>query len=123
MRFEKNNRTNPAGRPKGVRNKLDSHAYACVLAHVHHKRGDPAPAEYAQTRLWIALDTTLKTSPRDYARSIISMLPKQVEIDGTVTRVTEIDRIIEVIQEQIALADEQALALADERKLIEHAPH
>ena len=112
MKFKPGNTIGAAGRPKGARNKLDSHAYACALAHVQHTRGDPAPAEYEKTSLWIALDTTLKTAPRDYLRTIISMLPKQVEFDYTVNRVGEIDKLIEVFEEQIALADE--------RKLIEH---
>jgi|SRR5262245_9904870 len=82
-KFQPGNEFGKAGRPKGSRNKLDSHAYAVALAHVKFKRGDPAPAEYAQTSLWIALDTTLKTQPRDYVRAIISMLPKQGEVaDG-----------------------------------------
>jgi hypothetical protein len=57
----------------------------------------------------------LRTNARDYAKAIISMLPKEVSFDYTVNRVGEIDKLIQVFEEQIALAD-----LADERKLIEH---
>jgi len=113
--FKPGNEYGKAGRPKGARNKLDSHAYAVALAHVRHKRGDPAPEEFAQTSLWIALETTLKTQPRDYVRQIISMLPKQVEFDYTVNRVSEIDKLIEMFEQQIALADER-----NEPKLIEY---
>jgi len=113
--FEKGNTIGAAGRPKGVRNRLDAHCYAVALAHVQHKRGDPAPAEYEKTSFWIALDVMLRTNARDYAKAIISMLPKEVSFDYTVNRVGEIDKLIQVFEEQIALAD-----LADERKLIEH---
>lgn len=106
-KFQPGNSIGAAGRPKGSRNKLDSHAYACALAHVKHKRGDPAPEEYAQTSLWIALETTLKTQPRDYVRAIISMLPKEVQMDYTVSRLSEVDKLIQVFEEQIALAEEQ----------------
>lgn len=104
MKFERNNEYAARGghARRGARNKLDSYAYAVALAHVQHKRGDPTPAEYEKTNLWIALETTLKTNPRDYTRAIISMLPKQVDIDNTITRVTEIDQVIETIQAKLA---------------------
>src|SRR5262249_43492794 len=101
---------------KGARNRLDSYAYACALAHVQHKRGDPAPAEYEKTSLWIALDTTLKTQPREYGRLIISMLPKQVDFDHTVNRVTEIDLIISKIEEQLALPEQKEAPLMLEQE-------
>ena len=110
--FKPGNQIGAAGRPKGVRNKLDSHAYACALAHVQHKRGAPPPEEYALTSLWIALDTTLKTQPAQYVKSILSMLPKEVQMDYTVTRLSEIDKLISAFEDQIALAEEQ-----------EHGPH
>lgn len=31
------------GRPKGARNRLDSHCYEVALAHVKHRLGDPPP--------------------------------------------------------------------------------
>jgi len=111
-KFQPGNDFGKAGRPKGVRNRLDAHAYACALAHVKHKRGDPAPEEYALTSLWIALDTTLKTQPAQYVKSILSMLPKEVQMDYTVSRLSEVDKLIQVFEEQIALAEEQ-----------EHGPH
>jgi len=114
-KFEPGNTIGKAGRPKGSRNRLDAHAYACVLAHVQHKRGDPPPEEYAGTNLWMALEITLKTKPYEYSRQVISMLPKQVDFDHTVTRVTEIDRVIAVIEEKIALAEQQEAPL-----MIEH---
>jgi len=63
----------------------------------------------------MALSITLKQDPRDYMRAIISMLPKQVDFDHTVTRVTEIDRVIAAIEEKIALAEQQEAPL-----MIEH---
>jgi len=78
MKFERGNTIGRTGRPKGVRNKLDSHAYACVLAHVQYKRGDTPPEEYVGTSLWAALEITLKQRPSDYVKQVISMLPKQV---------------------------------------------
>jgi len=114
VKFEKGN-TIGTGRPKGARNKLDSYAYATALAHVQHKRGDPAPAEYEKTSLWIALDTTLKTQPREYLRAVISMLPKEVAFEHTVNRVTEIDLIIQKIEEQLSLTEQREVPL-----MIEH---
>jgi len=100
---------------KGARNRLDSHAYAVALAHVQHVRGAPAPEQFALTSLWIALDTTLKTQPREYLRAVISMLPKQVDLDHTVHRVTEIDLIIQKIEAELALTGQGEVPL-----MIEH---
>src|SRR5262245_24652828 len=79
----------------------DVGGYAVALAHVQYKRGEPVPSEYEKTSLWIALETTLKTNPRDYVRAVVSMLPKQVDIDSTITRVSEIDKVIEAIHEKL----------------------
>ena len=90
------------GRPKGARNKLDAYAYACALAHVQHKVGDPPPAEYAHTNLWAALDITLKESPQDYTRQIISMLPKQVSFESSLHDMDddEIDNLLTELRQR-----------------------
>ena len=73
-RFQPGNTIGAAGRPKGIRNALDSFAYACALAHVQHNLKEPAPEEYAQTNLWKALEVTLRTNPGEYLRRIGAML-------------------------------------------------
>jgi hypothetical protein len=121
MTFKSGNRANPAGRPRGARNKLDSFAYACVLAHVQHKFSNPPPEEYAQTTLWKALTVAFMESPRDYLARIISMLPKELHVEtSTVTELAdeEIDQMIEALRARVLAArEEQALDV----RLIEHA--
>jgi hypothetical protein len=104
---------------RGTRNKLDTFCYGCALAHAQHKRklGDP-PAEYADTNLWAALDTTFKQNPRDYTGKIISMLAKQVSFEN-VTDLAETDRLIEAIREELAAREERALE-APQMKVIDH---
>ena len=109
MRFERGNEYGKlGGRPKGVRNKLDAYAYACGLAHVQYKRGEPVPSEYEKTSLWVALEITLRTNPREYVKGIISMLPKQVAFEN-VTDLAAADRVIEAIQEELAAREARAL--------------
>src|SRR6516165_824591 len=121
-RFEQGN-TLSWGRPRGSRNALDAYAYACALAHVQHKLRDPAPAEFADSNLWKALDVTLRQSPKDYARQIISMLPKQVSFENVTARELadeELGRLIEAFrQRELELREERALGA--EMKLIPNA--
>ena len=97
------------GRPKGARNKLDVFAYEVALAHARHKITDPAPPEYEHTSLWSALDCTLRESPLDYTRQIISMLPKQVSFENSLhsTEDDEIDNLLTQLKER-ALEAKQA---------------
>ena len=90
------------GRPKGARNKLDAYAYACALAHAQHKIGDPAPAEYAHTSLWAALEVTLAEDSEAYVARIISMLPKQVSLESSLSSMEddEIDNLIVQLKER-----------------------
>jgi len=105
---------------RGARNKLDIFAYACVLAHAQHKRklGAP-PAEYADTNLWTALDALFKQNQCDYVGKIVAMLARQVSFEN-VTDLTETDRLIEAIREELAFREQQALE-APQIKVIEHA--
>jgi len=125
MRFERGNEYGKlGGRPKGVRNKLDAYAYACALAHVQYKRGEPVPSEYEKTSLWIALETTLKTNPRDYVKGIISMLPKQVSFEHS--KVTELpdqdlEQMIEDLHRRILEARAKEEIDQVSVKLIPHA--
>jgi len=126
MKFESGNHyAKVGGRPRGARNKLDAFAYACALAHVQHKRGDPPPEEYAQTNLWKALEITLRERPRDYVAKIISMLPKQVSVETTtVTDLAddELDNLIAMLRERALAAREERRALDGAAlKVIEHA--
>jgi hypothetical protein len=100
------------GRPKGARNKLDAYAYACALAHVQHRLGDPAPPEYAATSLWAALDFTLKEEPKDYVRQIISMLPKQVSFESSLHNMEDdkIDNLLIQLRDRALEAKQAPLA-------------
>src|SRR5437764_15010573 len=84
MKFERGN-SYSTGRPRGSHNKLDVFAYACALAHVQHKIGDPLPEECSHTNLWWALEIALRESPRDYVTTILSMLPKHVSVETTMS--------------------------------------
>src|SRR5262245_28087380 len=90
------------GRPKGARNKFDAFAYGCALAHAQHKIGDPAPPEYAHTSLWSALEVTLAENAEGYVARIISMLPKQVSLESSLSSMEddEIDNLIVQLKER-----------------------
>src|SRR5262245_40088597 len=102
------------GRPKGSRNKLDKHVYELVLSHVKHKIGDPAPPEYAQTSLWAALSITLVERPNEYLRQIISMLPKQVELEHAASSLDD-DELEHMIVELRAAIEEKRPLLLEAR--------
>lgn len=128
MRFQNGNSYGKlGGRPRGSRNALDAYAYAVALAHVQHNLRDPPPAEYADTNLWKALDITLRQNPRDYARQIISMLPKQVSFENVTARELadeELGRLIEAFRlREIELREERALDAVVEMKLIPNEAH
>jgi len=100
------------GRPKGARNKLDAFAYEVALAHARHKISDPPPPEYEHTSLWCALEFTFKESPQDYARQIISMLPKQVSFESSLHSMEEdeIDNLLTQLKERALEAKAPALS-------------
>jgi len=90
------------GRPKGARNRFDSFAYACALAHVQHKIGTPAPAEFAGTSLWAALEVTLAEDAEAYLARIISMLPKSISFESSLSSMEddEIDNLLVQLKER-----------------------
>src|SRR5215475_12401391 len=90
------------GRPKGARNKFDAFAYGCALAHAQHKIGDPAPAEYAHTSLWAALEVTLSENAEAYVARIIAMLPKQISLESSLSSIEndEIDNLLIQLKER-----------------------
>jgi hypothetical protein len=120
MKFERQNPYAKLGGQarRGVRNKFDTHVFACVLAHVQHSLGTPPPEEYAKSNLWKALDITLRQNPRDYVSRITSMLAKQVSFEN-VTDLAETDRLIDAIREELAAREERLLE-APQMKVIEH---
>jgi hypothetical protein len=123
--FQPGNTLGRLGRPKGSRNVLDAFAYACALAHVQHNLKEPAPADYAQTNLWKALDVTLRQNPSEYVRRITSMLPKEVSLQHTTARELsdeELGNVIEGVRTRLLEArEERALNQAAQIKLVEHA--
>jgi hypothetical protein len=98
--------------PRDARNKLDVHVYEVALAHVKHRLGDPAPAEYAATSLWAALDCTLKEDPEGYVTRIISMLPKQVSFESSLHSMEddEIDSLLMQLRDRALEAKQAPLA-------------
>ena len=120
-RFEQGN-TLSWGRPRGSRNALDAYAYACALAHVQHKLRDPAPAEFADSNLWKALDVAFREG--NYARWVVPMLPKQVSFENVTARELadeELAGMISDFRERLfALREERSLDAASQMKLVEH---
>src|SRR5262245_47505858 len=96
---------------RGSRNKLDKHAYACALAHVQHKIGDPAPPEFAGTNLWGALSITLAERPNEYLRQIISMLPKQVQLEHAASNLDDDELDTMIIELRAAIEEKRPLLL------------
>src|SRR5262249_21164834 len=90
------------GRPKGARNRFDAFAYACALAHVQHKIGTPAPAEFAGTSLWAAFEVTLAEDAEAYLARVISMLPKSINLESSLSSMEddEIDTLLTQLRER-----------------------
>ena len=123
MRFEKGNTIGrTGGRPKGSRNAFDAYTYKVVLAHMQHKRGDPVPAEYAETNLWKALDVAFREG--NYARWVVPMLPKQVSFENVTARELadeELAGMISDFRERLfALREERSLDAASQMELVVH---
>jgi hypothetical protein len=104
---------------RGTRNKFDTFVYACVLAHLQHKVGEPPPAEYARTHLWTSLEITRKERPHEYWRNANSMLIRQVSFENE-TDLAKTDQLIEAIRAELAAREVRALE-APKIKVIEHA--
>jgi hypothetical protein len=98
------------GRPKGVRNKLASIVYVEVLEFLT----EPAVFQATEPTKFRALLLTLwREAPRDLARFVASILPKELSIEtSTVNELSdeELDRMIEALRERaLAAREEQAL--------------
>jgi hypothetical protein len=112
------------GRPKGARNKLASSVYGDVFDFLT----EPAAFEASEpTKFQTLLLTLWRESPRDLARFVASILPKELSIEtSTVNELSdeELDRMIEALRARaLAAREEQALDDAAELKLLPHASH
>jgi hypothetical protein len=111
------------GRPRGARNKLASSVYTDVLEFLT----EPAAFQATEPTKFKALLLTLwREAPRDLARFVASILPKELSIEtSTVTELSdeELDRRLEWIERAlIAPREEQSLDDASQQRLIEHGP-
>jgi hypothetical protein len=90
------------GRPKGARNRLASSVYSDVLDFLT----EPAVFQASEPTKFRALLLTLwRESPRDLARFVASILPRELSIEtSTVTELTdeELDRLIFALQKVAA---------------------
>ena len=118
MKFPPGNQLGAAGRPKGARNKLASHVFADVLQFLT----EPAAFESSEPTKFRALLLNLwRESPRDLARFVASILPRELQIESSsVNELSdeELDRMIELLRSRALAVREQSL---DDVKVLEHA--
>lgn len=122
MKFQPGNEYGKQGRPKGARNKLASSVYTDVLEFLT----EPAALEASEPTKFKSLLLTLwREAPRDLARFVASILPKELSIEtSTVNELSdeELDRMIAILRER-ALAAREEQDDAAELKLLPHVSH
>jgi hypothetical protein len=118
MKFQPGNEYGKQGRPKGARNKLASVVYLEVLEFLTEPAGKPQASE--PTKLQSLLLTMWREAPRDLARFIASILPRELSIETSAMNELsddELDRLIETLRARILEVREEPL---DDVKMIEH---
>jgi hypothetical protein len=73
------------GRPRGARNRLASHVFDDVLAHWN----DPAAPGSSVTKGKEALETMYKEKPNEYVRAVLSLMPKELMIESTMSDMSD----------------------------------
>ena len=118
MKFQPGNQLGAAGRPKGARNKLAGTVDVEVLEFLT----EPAVFQASEpTKLQALLLTLFREAPRDLARFIASILPKELSIEtSSVNELSdeELDRMIEMLRARALAAREQQSL--DDVKMLEH---
>jgi len=118
LKFQPGNQLGAAGRPKGARNKLASHVFADVLQFLT----EPAAFEASErTKFQSLLLTMWREAPRDLARFIATIMPKELSIEtSSVNELSdeELDRMIKMLRARALAAREQQSL--DQVKMLEH---
>jgi hypothetical protein len=119
LKFQLGNQLGAAGRPKGARNKLAGTVYTEVLEFLSEPAVKPQASE--PTKLQALLLTLWREAPRDLARFIASILPKELSIEtSSVNELSdeELNRMIEMLRSRALAAREQQSL--DQVKMLEH---
>ena len=98
MKFQPGNQLGAAGRPRGARNRVASHVFSDVLEFLLEP---PAFEASKPTKFRALLLTLWRESPRDLARFITSILPKELSIETSAVNELsdeELDRMIEILR-------------------------
>jgi hypothetical protein len=124
MKFAKGNEYSRQGglARRGTRNKLAADVFRDVLAHWNELvKPDGPPGTL--TKGQAALQMLFRESPRDYVRSVFSVLPKEFVFENVVSELCdeELDRMIEQFRERALAAREEKALEAPKMKVIEHA--
>jgi hypothetical protein len=111
-RFQPGNRVNPAGRPRGSRNRLASRVFEDVLAFWDQ----PAKEGSTVTRGQAALLSMWRERPHEFVRVVGGLLPRELLLETSViTEVSdeELERMIEQLRRPaMVVYDQQAFAKA-----------
>jgi len=118
MKFEKGNRANPNGRPRGVRNRLAGTVFADVLEFWNEavKEGSTL------TKGKAALLSMWRTRPHEFVRCVFAIMPREFIVENVVTELAddELERMIQMLRERALAHDERDLI---EVKLVSDATH
>ena len=120
MKFQPGNQLGAAGRPRGARNRLASQVFSDVLQFLL----EPPAFEASEPTKFRALLLTLwREAPRDFARFVASILPRELQIESSsVSELSdeELDKLIETLRAR-ALAVREQQSLDHMKVLEEHA--
>ena len=86
------------GRPRGARNKVTAQVFADVLEHWN----DPVEGSN-RSHGWRALELMWSEAPNEYVRAVLSILPKDLQIETIRGNLAEnqVDELISRIKEEL----------------------
>ena len=102
---------NQGGRPRGARNRLTVRVFEDVLAHWN----EPAIAGGNMSKGLEALETLFREKPGEYVRAVLSILPRELQIESVMSELSDhdLDEVMDKIKEALSAARSEAEAEQD----------